>query len=168
MKRAAAGFTVVELVVVMILLGILSITAIPLMVKPSTFTPATLAQALLSQARFAAHAAVVRRGTPMSLRLLRDTGQWRLQVLAAGAAEQNAELDLHNSSVQVQNAATTVVLAAADTLNINYAAGGAVTSADAAGTVLDPALGIGLLIQGDSNRNLCIYPNGYVSARACL
>jgi len=73
----------------MVLLGILSITALPRLVQPGTFTPATLSQAIVSQGRMAAQAALAQPQVNMALRISRSAEHWQLHLLRDSNIQQH-------------------------------------------------------------------------------
>ncbi|MEM9620719.1 MAG: hypothetical protein AAF993_03660 [Pseudomonadota bacterium] len=153
-----------------VLLAILSVVALPRMVQPGTFTPATLTQAIVSQGRAGAQAALAQPQALVRLQVQRLSGQWRIQLLRDGNVQQQALIAEADVAVHVNNAGSSYTLQAGDTLDVRFAPPGQIITAMLNGSGV-PALvssqGVGLLVQGDSSRHLCIYPNGYVSARAC-
>ena len=161
------GFSIVEFVVVILLLGVLSATAIARFVEPAAFAPEIVAQSVSSQARFALQSAQARRTQNIDLRVNRLTDEWQATVRVDGVAFRSAEADVGDTRVFVASGAVNGELDGANGLALTYDSSGFVSAASWGATALDPTLGIELSIQGSSDRTLCIFPTGVVSERAC-
>lgn len=156
------GFTFVELVVVILLLGVLSMTALARFASPNAFVTASLTQALLQQMRFGAQGALGLSGSVVA-QVDQSGDNWQLVVSEDGVEQRRVELAVANSQVLV--GATPIN--AATPLSVTFAADGSVDTAQLGATSLTPENGIELQLTGDSNRTLCLYPTGHISERAC-
>ena len=94
------GFTLVELVVVIILLGILSIAAFPRFVDNDTFQELLLKDAVLSTARLSQKVALSHQAKTLFWRLHRKgSSLWQLCVYSSGTSAASASNPCDDSSV---------------------------------------------------------------------
>jgi MSHA pilin protein MshC len=104
------GFTVVELVVVIVLLGILSVYAVPRFVGVASFESSGFYQETVSAARYA-HQLAVGRGEPISIEF-RHNGYtlWRTQahkpLTDAHPLTSNGDIPINSSDVTLPHNAT--------------------------------------------------------------
>ncbi|XOV84059.1 MAG: prepilin-type N-terminal cleavage/methylation domain-containing protein [bacterium] len=164
--RQAQGFTVVELVVVIILVSILSATALSRFSKPDIFAPSVLAGTLAAQVHFAAQAAQSRRA-PVTLTLLPDTEFLTLQVATPTAILRSTEVSLANVSLSLANNANVYPLPAHSVWQMTFEGKGDLVAASIDALVLTPEAGITVRLAGDTELLLCVQPIGYVSEQAC-
>ncbi len=168
MSKFPAGFTVVELITTIILLAILSGVAMSTMVSTSSFAPSTLAHQFNLELNFAHAVATARQDVAVSLEVLADSGDWLIRTSnSVDGVVRRTAVDAFNSSITASSGSTSSALSASDTLVLNYSGTGEIASASLAGTALNPADGIQLLLLGDSSRTLCIYPSGYFDHDVC-
>ncbi|MEZ5561264.1 MAG: prepilin-type N-terminal cleavage/methylation domain-containing protein [Pseudomonadales bacterium] len=168
-RRAALGFTMVELVVVVILLSILSVTAISRFVKPSAFAPGIVTQALVSEARFAQQLAMARHDAVVTLVLDRAATDWRVRVLTdVDGVVRTERVESANTDLFVTSGAANGNLSAATPLVVGFGHSGDLTSVVVGATPGDPDAGVSLVVSGDSNRQICIYPSGYANDASCV
>lgn len=162
------GFTMVELITVVILLSILGAVAMGRMVSPDLFAPAIVTQALVTESRFARQVAASRHDAAVSLTVDRLGGDWRFQVATDVDGVIRTELvEAEDTTVQAASGAVNDSIGAGTALIVAFDRGGdlaAVTIGAAAG---DPAAGVTLTIAGDSTRQACIYPSGYANDDVC-
>jgi len=170
-RRDSGGFTVVELIAVMVLLGILAATATSRMVSGSAYAPALVAQQLLAVGRLAQQTAMARQDATISIDVDQDAGDWRFRVqvndgvMTTTATEERAHIA--NTSVVVVNGATSVPLGPAAPLRLSFDGLGSVTAGSAGSTVVDPTIGVGFTVSGDSTSLLCIGSTGHVYRGNC-
>ena len=164
--KQALGFTIVELVVVLVLLGILSGTAMSRFIEPTAFAPRNLSAAIRAQAHYAGQLALSGH-TNVTLQMSRQPGQWQIDVLEGGSLITQLTPELDNTQTFVTNSGSTYELDTASSLAMTFDAQGDVSAGVVGATSLDVNAGTELQITGDSNQWLCIYPTGYVSARVC-
>ncbi|MCB1686740.1 MAG: hypothetical protein R3E82_18350 [Pseudomonadales bacterium] len=166
---AAGGFTIVELVTVIILLGILSMVAMARFVQPSAFVPGIVGQKLVAESRIAQQLAVSRADARVSLRLDRQGGDWRMQVSTDVDGVLRTELvDADNSRIQATSGGASAFITAATALSVGYSQSGDLSAVLIGTTVGDATLGVDLLVAGDSDRQVCIHPSGYSASAACI
>ena len=166
MFKQALGFTIVELVVVLLLIGALSVTAISRFVEPSAFAPLNIASAFQAQGHYAAQRALT-GGWLVNLRIGQTADGWLVEVLDNGLVARATEPQRRNTSVQVINGGNVYDLFAGTNFTLSYAASGELSAGAVGASALDVQAGTELRIQGDSIVEICIYPTGYISARSC-
>jgi prepilin-type N-terminal cleavage/methylation domain-containing protein len=166
-QRQTCGFTIVELIVVVILLGILSMTAISRLVQPSAFSPRLMTEAFSSASHHASQLAVT--DTPLvSLEVTGGADDYVFAVRKGVALRRNMRVERDNLTLIVSNNGALIgPIEGADSLIINLAADGDVASATFAGVPLDPSAGIELSVQGLVKPLRCLHPSGYVAETGC-
>ncbi len=162
----AVGFTVVEIVVVLILLGILSATAMSRMISATAFSGLTLTNTFRSHAQYAAQLAQTGAGV-VTLGMSVSGGVRHLHIRADGVIARHTELKLGNLTLAVDNAGTLQTVTNDVALVVQYRNSGEVGGAAVGTAVLDVDQGFEFLAQGERVHSICFYPTGYVSALAC-
>ena len=79
----------------------------------------------------------------------------------------NAPALAHKLPWLASSGAASASIDAAVLLLITFLHSGDVASVMIGASVGDPSVGVDLLLSGDSNRSICIYPSGYSSDAAC-
>ena len=79
--RGESGFTVVELIAVLLLLGILAATAMSRLVGSNAYAPALVSEQLIALGRLAQQTALSRQDAAVSLDIDQNAGDWRIRVL---------------------------------------------------------------------------------------
>ena len=166
---AAGGFTIVELITVIILLGILSVVAMARFVQPSAFVPSIVSQKLIAESRIAQQVAVSRVDATVSLRIDRQASDWRIQVSTDVDGVIRTELaGADNSRLQATSGGANAFISAATALSIAYSSSGDISAVLIGATPGGASLGVDLLLQGDSDRQICIHPSGYPTNASCI
>ena len=106
-KRAVAGFTLLELVFTIVILGVLAKVAMMKLVTPATMTLHTQAQSLADLIRRAQSLAVV-RGQRMSVSVATPGANGRVDVACAASAPCNTDTSLTVSQGAVVGNAGTI------------------------------------------------------------
>ena len=162
------GFTIVELIAVLILLGILSTVSMSGMVKPSAFAPQILSHELISQARLARRLATARQDATITLTIDATLDEWRFQIDTDLEGNfRSSTISAEHSSLQANSGGVVAAINAGSALVITFDALGDLSAVSIGGNTGDPATGISLTIGGDSTRVACIYPSGYAAQVAC-
>jgi len=168
-RRRISGFTLVELIVVIILLSVLSVTAISRMVTPSAFEVGALADAILTQLRAGHQLAATRRNDLVSVVLDSDGGEWRLRVnSAAEGTLKTVWVDADSVQVTASSGAASALLGPGSPLALYYDSLGDLATVTIHSNAGAPDLGVALTLAGDSNRQICVYATGYAVPEACL
>jgi len=167
--RSGQGFTVVELVAVILLLAILSITALGRFVRPSAFAPAVLSAGLVAEVRQARQLAAARSDARVTLELSADGGDWHFALATDvdGVVEEE-RIAMANTSLVASSGAVSAALGAGAGLRLTFHGDGDLAAIAIAGSPGDADLGVEVALSGDSTRTLCIYPSGYATDSACL
>lgn len=162
------GFTVVELVVVLLLLGILSAVALPRMVAGDAFAAVILSQHLREELAYARQLASSRQDTVVRFRLTATAPGWSFETLslADGGLREWAVAE-NDLSVRIRNGAGTVQLVSSAALELIFNGRGHLAAATAGTAVFAPDLGLELQIEGGTPQQLCIYPSGATAEGAC-
>ena len=169
---SAGGFTLVELITVVLLLGILSAFAASRMLGANVYTPALVAGDVMSVTRLAQQTAMSRQDAVVSAILDPDASDWRTRVVAnAGAGDTTlytSRMLRRNSGATVVNGASSLTVTAANPLRVVFDGAGNVASATVGATALDPSLGIRVEVSGDTPAYvLCVAPTGFVQRGTC-
>ena len=106
-KRAIAGFTLLELVFTIVILGVLAKVAMMKLVTPATMTLPTQAQSLADLIRRAQSLAMV-RGQRMSVSVATSGANGRVVVACAAIAPCNTDTSLTVSQGAVVGSASTI------------------------------------------------------------
>jgi len=162
----ALGFTIVELVVVLLLLGILSVTALSRFVEPDAFAPRTIVAVVLAQGHYAAQSAQA-SSDDVTLRVSRVGTTWQTDVSDSVVNLRMSAVDVANTRIEVANDGNVYDLDAASSLALTFTDDGELLSGSVGVSVLNLGAGTEVRIIGDSSQIVCFYPTGYASARAC-
>lgn len=166
--RLPAGFTIIELVTVMILLGILSITAISRFVEPSAFAPGIVTHAVVLETRAAQQLAAARADAQVTFVIDQVAGDWRLQIQTDIDGVVSSELiAAENTVLTATSGAASSPIDAATPLIVQFDRSGDLSSVSIGASAGSPTLGVDLEFSGDSDRRVCIYPTGYATDAAC-
>lgn len=162
------GFTIVELITVIILLGILSAVAFARMGSSSAFEPAMLMQQIDEELRLAQKLATARQDSQITFTLSLVGGQWQSQTSSdVDGVLRTAAIDRDNSSLVATSGTATAAINATTALSVQMDGLGNLTSISIGASLGAVDQGLHLLIGGDSQRDLCVYPTGYVAHAAC-
>ncbi len=168
LKLSCTGFTIVELITVIMLLGILSTVALSRFVSPDAFAPGIVTHAVLAEARFAQQLAVSRRDAVVSLNIDQLGTDWRFRTSTdLDGVVRTETVAIKNTSMTATSGATTGAINSSTPLVVQFDAAGDLESITLGVAAGDVSLGVSLAVSGDSNRNVCIYPTGYTTDAAC-
>lgn len=166
--RIPTGFTVVELITVIILLSILGAVAMSRMISPDAFAPAIVTQAIVAETRFAQQVATSRSDAVVSLMVDRVGADWRLRVDTDIDGVIRTELvEAENTNVQAVSGAASAAIGAGAALEVSFDHAGDLSAVTIDGVAGDPDSGVGLTITGDSTRQACVYASGYANDEVC-
>lgn len=162
------GFTIVELITVVVLLGILSTVALSRFVRPSAFVPSIVAHGVVAETRLAQQRAGSRRDAVVSLRVDRVGTDWRfLHSTDVDGVVRTELVGASNTALQAQSGAAIGVVDAATALVLQFDSVGDISAISIGADAGDPAQGLSISLTGDSDREVCIYPTGYAVEEPC-
>lgn len=159
------GFTIVELITVIILLGVLSTVAISRSVKPSSFEAAVVSGYLIEEFRFARRLAISRQDVDVSVTLTLVADTWQSAVRADGIIDLRARSMARSNGYLVNGGGD---INTGDTLTIAFNRDGTLGAADVSGAALVVTSGFELDVIAENQRTICVYPTGYVTRNACV
>jgi MSHA pilin protein MshC len=169
--RREAGFTIVELIAVLLLLGILAATAMSRLVGGNAYAPALVSEQLIALGRLAQQTALSRQDAVVSLDIDQNAGDWRMRVLVddgTGPVTAREELvEIRNTSIVVGNGAVSLPLDATVPLHLGFDGLGSLAPSTGGATNLDPSLGIGIGVTGDSAYSVCFGSTGHAYRGNC-
>ncbi len=163
--RPEEGFTLVELITVILLLGVLSSFAASRMIGSSSFIPSMVVQEGVAFSRLAQQLGQSRQDAQVRMFVEWVGADWRFRVetdVGGGRTTMRSEtLSRKNTSIIVSDAVVSLGIDGSNPLQIDYDGLGGLSSAQVGATVLDTSRGIHLSAAGDSLHDLCIEPTGY-------
>lgn len=167
--RRAAGFTVVELIAVIVLLSILGVVAMARLPSPNLFAPAVLAQALISEAKLARQIAASRHDAVVTLAVIAEPQGWRAQVSTdVDGIIRSQLIESDGTAIAASSGAASATLDAATPMSLSFDGAGRVAAISIGAAAGSPGLGLALSISADSTRDICIYASGYASDSGCV
>lgn len=167
-NKHIAGFTLVELITVILLLGILSAVAIARSGSSSDFEPRMFTSTVAEQYRFAHGLSGSRYNDPVDFDVVASASGWQFISRSALTGEvRREEMTSDGLGITVQNGSSSLSLSAGSSLTIRFSPAGDIASANLNGLPLQVDLGIELQVAGDSMHQLCVYPTGYLRAGSC-
>jgi len=169
--RVPNGFTLVELVAVLLLMGILAATATSRLVSGNAFAPALVSQQIVAIGRLAQQTAQSRRDATVSLDVDQSGTDWRIRVLVDDGSTTTAVADERTSSrntgVTVTNGGAPIALGPTAALHVVFDGMGGVVGGSVAAAPLNPTVGIAIAAMGDSTADVCIGTTGHVYRGVC-
>ena len=168
-RARAGGFTIVELIAVIVLLSVLGVVAMARLPSPNLFAPAVLAQALISEARLARQMAASRHDAVVTLSVVAEPQGWRARVSTdVDGIIRSQLIETAGTTIAASSGAVTASLDATTALSVSFDAAGRVGAISIGAAAGSPGLGLSLSISGDNSRDICIYASGYASDSACV
>lgn len=169
------GYTLIELITVIILIGILVSTAIARLPTSSSYATITLRDLILSTAHLGQDTALSHHDKQTRLLVQQNSGQWLLTVQIDGSDLLQLNSQVNGSVVKVGdsgNCASTggYTDLASNDLIIHYdnmANLHTTVNSTAGATVLDISQGVRVCAQGDPNIALCFSAAGYLYQGNC-
>jgi len=167
----STGFTLVELIVVIALLGVLTVFAASRMIGSDSFTPSMASQQTIALVRLAQQHAQSRQDVTISFVLDWYSDDWRFRVISdrSGTPKTLREttLESRNLVIQITNDGSSETLGPAASLTLDFNGRGGVDSGTMVATSIDPDTGIALAFSGDSVHLVCVGSSGYGYRGAC-
>jgi len=166
----ARGFTIVELVSVLLLLGILSAVALSRLVTDSAFAPAFAADEIVAFTRLGQQTALSRQDAAVRVEVVADGGDWRLRVRmdpGSGTIDvREQRVARKNTAIVAASGATSAALSTSP-LVLSFDGLGGLASATVGAVALDPTAGVALTVTGDASYGVCIESTGHASRGNC-
>jgi len=129
---------------------------------------AAVAAETRAQARAAAQLAASRADAQVTLVVDRIGVDWRLRVQTDLDGVVNSELvGAHNTSIQASSGAASGTIDATTPLIVQFDHAGNLSSVRIGAGAGSAAAGVAMVLSGDSSREACIYPTGYVADAGC-
>lgn len=165
----AAGFTLVELVAVIVLLSILGVVVMARLPSPNLFAPALLSQALVAEARVARQVAAARHDAVVTLSVSADPAGWRVELVSdVDGILRNQLVEASDTAIVASSGSASATLDATTPVSLTFDRAGRLSGVTIGGAAGAPALGLALTVSGVGDREICVYPSGYASGSACV
>lgn len=167
-RSEISGFTLVELVIAIALLGIISVTVSSRWFTVDAFHADSLRAQLVAQARLAQRTALANSGTEVALVISESSGDWRYQIFTddGGGRALFREVSSDAAGVGIEvSAGTTVALGSGVAFDLTFDALGNVDQLTVGGSVRDATSGIGIALL---DQEICISPLGYSHDGNCV
>ena len=162
------GFTVVELVVVIILLSILSVVAIGRIAGPGAWYGELLATSLLAELRYGQQLALARSDTQVILAIHRDTESWRIEsATSADGVLRSQQVEVGDTRVTATNGSLSHEVITSQPVTIAFNTQGELASVQLGASAGSAGEGLQLNITGQRSESLCLYNTGFSSHAAC-
>ncbi|MBU6952852.1 prepilin-type N-terminal cleavage/methylation domain-containing protein [Hahella sp. HN01] len=161
-KTLNSGFTMIEMIMVMILLGILSVTAISLFATRDAYSARVVADQILSQARLAEQIALGRRAASTTTLTLSLSGSDFSGVVAQGGYVSQRDVDASGVSINWSQSATTSCAGSALPATITFNQDGDVINPATSGTTNTL-----ICVSGDTVYPICVTTLGYAYEGFC-
>jgi len=165
------GFTVIELVAVLVLIGVLAVTSYSRWFSGDAFASTTTVADISSVARLAQRVAISKPGNVITLEIDRVGDSWELAVMEDDAGTITTLFQIDNTSgnsISVSGVSGPVLLSTTNNLVINYDALGSLTNLVVGGTSLGASIGVAISVSTDAPKAMCISPVGFVHAGNCV
>lgn len=176
MKTRHSGFSLVELIIVIMLIGIVSVVAMSRMLGPDTFNAPIVRDAIIAMARAAQQNAI---GHPDIVLTLEETGgELELRLEAGATLLESTRVELEDVTIradvnETDSCAVTpgeTVIGAGSAMVIEYDALGSLLQGgpvNGVGYPFQPDGGMRVCINGEAHNSVCISPAGYAYAGDC-
>ena len=172
MKHPQQGFTLIELITVIILLGILSAFAVSRFSSSQSYSTVVIKNQIIASARLAQQTAMSRSSVNSAssvgqtqLQITGDTNNWFLNI-TSGPINYNAQVERDNEQVHYGTdfsaSCSALTAATATPLILNFDGDGNKAPSSALRVCIDtPSASV-------ASKELCISPSGYAYEGACL
>ena len=157
-----------ELLAVIVLLGILGITAFARMSGPAAYRPNVVANLLLGEFALAQQMALSRADATVTLQLTVDASAFTATTLLGGISQRSQSIDRDGVTLNVASGLTAGAVSAADPLVVTFSNAGDVDAITLGAASGDAGMGAALSVSGSRIAQLCLYPSGLTTDGACL
>ena len=170
-KRSNNGFTIIELVAVLVLIGVLAGTTYSRWFASDSFESSATVADITSVARLAQRIAISKPANIITLEVNNVAGTWQLAVMEDDGGTISTLFEINNASgntISVSGVTGPVTLSAANDLIVNYDSLGNVSALNVGGSSLGENLGVTISVSIDAPKNMCISPLGFAHAGTCV
>jgi len=161
MNKSQQGFTLIELITVIILLGILSAFAISRFPSSQSYSTTIIKNQFIASARLAQQTSLARSSTTsnVTLSISEVSEEWNLVIAGAGGDSNTAKVDKGNEQIRFgTNLVSACSALTASPLTLVF---------DGDGNRI-PRQNLRVCIDSDIDYELCISPSGYAYEGTCL
>ncbi|MBQ0732465.1 MAG: type II secretion system protein [Oleispira antarctica] len=161
MNKSQQGFTLIELITVIILLGILSAFAISRFPSSQSYSTTIIKNQFIASARLAQQTSLARSSTTsnVTLSISEVSEEWNLVIAGAGGDSYTAKVDKGNEQIRFgTNLVSACSALTASPLTLVF---------DGDGNRI-PRQNLRVCIDSDIDYELCISPSGYAYEGTCL
>ena len=172
------GFTLVELITVITLVGILSMVAIPRMVGRDSFGNEEVARSLMGSARLAQQHALSHTDEAVALTVARTADGYNFVISRDGGGTPVTLYNLRSAypkvDISVAAGALTSAVVVGQTLTLAFTSRSDLNSVSLAGAPLSSPLGgavdggVAVTINGNTSSLVCVAASGYAHRGTCL
>ncbi len=158
----------IELLTVIVLLGVLGITAFGRFSGTSAYRPSVVASLLVAELGLAQQTALSRADVDTVWRLTTDANELTLTTLIDGTMSRQETIEHGGVVVNVSSGATSGAVSSSESLLIGFGRRGDVSSVTLGASSGDASFGAAITLTGSRIVSLCLYPTGLVTRAACL
>ena len=175
---ASTGFTLVELITVITLVGILSMVAVPRMVGHDSFGSEEVARSFIGSARLAQQHALAHTDEAVQLAVARTTDGYDFEITRTAGGTPTVLYSLLSEfpevDLQVAAGALSSSIVVGQTLTLAFTSRSDLHSVSLAGPPLSSVVsgsvdgGVAVTINGNTSSLVCVATSGYAHRGTCL
>ncbi|GAA6134680.1 hypothetical protein NBRC116188_14690 [Oceaniserpentilla sp. 4NH20-0058] len=170
MTTKANGFTLIELIVVIVLISILSAVGIGLFSSPSQYTPSLASEAWINQLRYSQRQAFLKTQLtqPLLLTISRTSEVWRFTLSQAGQFIDEFDVEHNGLSINYSNASFSNECALLSVMSFpaTFRFDGYGDLVDASNNKLSS--NHRFCVPSTQSKNWCLSPSGYAYGGECV
>jgi len=170
--RPSRGFTIVELVVTISLLGIISAVVFSRWFDSDAYRVNTTAAQIISQARLAQRIALANGDLGIHFQIAQSAGDWQLLIVQddAGVVSTLHQIDVSATRIAINITAGIgpTALSESTLLDIEFNGLGDLAAVEIGGVQGSVTSGIAISLSGHFNQQLCLSPLGFAHNGLCV